>query len=210
LDYLGRNDDQIKLRGFRIELGEIEAALRTCHGVEDALVLTHPDHVGAPRLVAYVAAAQSETTAIRTQLRALLPDYMQPATYVLLDALPLTSSGKVDRRALPAPHEAGFAQAPYEAPDGPLEQALATLWRELLGIERVSRHDSFFDLGGHSLLAVRLAAAIRRTLHCDLSIQRLFAQPTLQQMAHLVLSMRLAQLQRDTAASLFSKAQLER
>ncbi|WP_052690000.1 non-ribosomal peptide synthetase [Xanthomonas sp. GPE 39] len=210
LEYLGRNDQQLKLRGFRIEPGEIEAALRSCHGVEDALVLAHDGAADGPRLVAYVMPAHNDLPAVRTQLRERLPDYMQPAAYVLLDSLPLTPGGKVDHRALPEPHDDAFGHPAYEAPDGPLEQALAQLWRELLGIERVGRHDSFLDLGGHSLLAVRLAAAIRRTLHCDLPIQQLFAQPTLQRMANLVLGTRLAQLQRDTATSLLSKVQVER
>ncbi|WP_053507332.1 non-ribosomal peptide synthetase [Xanthomonas oryzae] len=211
LHFLGRNDRQLKLRGFRIELGEIEAALRACAGIDDALVLAREDQPGEPRLVAYIVAEQIDTEAMRTHLRARLPDYMLPAAYLRMNALPLTPSGKLDHRALPAPHDDAFAQRTYEAPDGPLEQALAALWRELLGIERVGRHDSFLDLGGHSLLAVRLAAAIRRTLHCDIPIRSLFAQPTLQQMACLVLSGRLAQLHAVDAANVLSKAKkLER
>jgi amino acid adenylation domain-containing protein len=210
LDFLGRNDGQLKLRGFRIEPGEIEAALLGCVGIDDALVLAREDQPGEPRLVAYLVAKQIDPEAVRQQLHARLPDYMLPAAYVCMDALPLTPSGKLDRRALPAPQGEDFGQRPYEAPDGPLEQALAVLWCELLGIQRVGRHDSFFDLGGHSLLAVRLAAAIRRTLHCDIPIQRLFAQPTLHQMAYLVLTGRLAQLQAAQAANFLSKAKVER
>jgi amino acid adenylation domain-containing protein len=210
LRFLGRHDRQLKLRGFRIELGEIEAALGACAGINDALVLAREDQPGEARLVAYLVAEQIDTEVMHAHLRACLPDYMLPAAYVRMDALPLTPSGKLDRRALPAPQDDAFAKRPYEAPDGPLEQALAALWRELLGIERIGRRDSFLDLGGHSLLAVRLAAAIRRTLHCDIPIRSLFAQPTLQQMACLVLSARLAQLHAADAANVLSKAKVER
>nr|CCP38620.1 Mycosubtilin synthetase subunit B Includes: RecName: Full=ATP-dependent tyrosine adenylase [Xanthomonas translucens pv. translucens DSM 18974] len=135
---------------------------------------------------------------------------MLPAAYVQLDTLPLTANGKLDRRALPAPDADALAVQAYIAPEGELETLLAALWCELLGVERVGRQDNFFALGGHSLLTVRLSAAIRRDLQCDLPIQSLFAQPTLQQMAYLVLSTRLQQLQAADAADVLSKAKLER
>ncbi|WP_230940088.1 phosphopantetheine-binding protein, partial [Xanthomonas translucens] len=139
-----------------------------------------------------------------------LPDVMVPATYMQLDSLPLSSNGKLDRRALPAPQADALTEQRYVPPEGELETLLAALWCELLGVERVGRQDNFFALGGHSLLTVRLSAAIRRDLQCDLPIQSLFAQPTLQQMAYLVLSTRLQQLQAADAADVLSKAKLER
>ncbi|WP_269112994.1 non-ribosomal peptide synthetase [Xanthomonas translucens] len=213
LEYLGRNDDQVKLRGFRIELGEIQAAVRACDGVRQAAVVVREDNPGDKRLVAYLVGDTDITLnadALRTQLGARLPDYMLPAAYVQLDTLPLTANGKLDRRALPAPDADALAVQAYIAPEGELETLLAALWCELLGVERVGRQDNFFALGGHSLLTVRLSAAIRRDLQCDLPIQSLFAQPTLQQMAYLVLSTRLQQLQAADAADVLSKAKLER
>ncbi|QSQ54056.1 non-ribosomal peptide synthase/polyketide synthase [Xanthomonas translucens pv. undulosa] len=212
LDYLGRNDDQVKLRGVRIELGEIEIALRGCAGVREAAVVARDDLPGDTRLVAYVVGDDDAVSAdtLRTQLAARLPDVMVPATYMQLDSLPLSSNGKLDRRALPVPEADALATQLYVPPEGELETLLAALWCELLGLERVGRQDNFFALGGHSLLTVRLSAAIRRDLQCDVPIQSLFAQPTLQQMAYLVLSTRLEQLQAADAADFLSKAKLER
>ncbi|UXA53236.1 non-ribosomal peptide synthase/polyketide synthase [Xanthomonas prunicola] len=213
LAYLGRNDEQVKLRGFRIELGDIQAALRGCDGVRQAAAVVREDNTDDKRLVAYLvgdADVSLDTDALRTQLGTRLPDYMLPAAYVQLAALPLTANGKLDRRALPAPDADALAMQAYIAPEGELETQLAALWSELLGIERVGRHDSFFALGGHSLLTVRLSAAIRQNLQCDVPIQSLFAQATLQQMAYLVLRTRLEQLQAADAADLLSKAKLER
>ncbi|UKE71447.1 non-ribosomal peptide synthase/polyketide synthase [Xanthomonas graminis] len=212
LDYLGRNDDQVKLRGVRIELGEIEIALRGCAGVREAAVVARDDLPGDTRLVAYVVGDDDAVGAdtLRTQLAARLPDVMVPATYMQLNSLPLSSNGKLDRRALPVPEADALATQLYVPPEGELEILLAALWCELLGVERVGRQDNFFALGGHSLLTVRLSAAIRQDLQCDLPIQSLFAQPTLQQMAYLVLSTRLQQLQAADAADFLYKAKLER
>ncbi|EQB97863.1 hypothetical protein B738_28397, partial [Photorhabdus temperata subsp. temperata M1021] len=152
LVFVGRNDQQMKIRGFRIEPGEIEARLMECPAVREAAVLALGDGPDK-RLVAYVAAAAEDglVNSLRTRLSALLPDYMVPAAFVRLEAFPLTPNGKLDRRALPAPDEAAFARQAYEAPQGETEAALAAIWRELLGIEHISRHDNFFALGGHSL-----------------------------------------------------------
>ncbi|MBB5866606.1 non-ribosomal peptide synthetase, partial [Xanthomonas sp. 3058] len=179
LDYLGRNDDQVKLRGFRIELGEIAAALRACAGVDDAAVLLREDTPGEPRLVAYLIgdAEQLSADTLRTQLATRLPEVMLPTAYVILETLPLTANGKLDRRALPAPDADALAVQAYTPPQGALEQTLAQLWSELLGVEQVGRHDSFFALGGHSLLGVRLISRIRSTLGLELPLAALFAQP---------------------------------
>ncbi|MEI7137291.1 non-ribosomal peptide synthetase, partial [Pectobacterium atrosepticum] len=159
IDYLGRNDFQIKVRGFRIEAGEIESRLLRCPGVQDAVVIAREDSPGDTRLVAYLCArpdAELHPAALRQQLAASLADYMIPSAFVTLDALPLTPNGKLDRKALPAPDQTAFATRDYEAPQGGIETALAALWQELLGLDRVGRHDQFFTLGGHSLLAVQL------------------------------------------------------
>ncbi|QSQ54055.1 non-ribosomal peptide synthase/polyketide synthase [Xanthomonas translucens pv. undulosa] len=185
LESLGRNDDQIKLRGFRIELGEIQAALRACDGIREAVVIARQDSPGEQRLVAYLVGdgAAPSPEALRTQLGLRLPDYMVPSAYVRLDALPLTANGKLDRRALPAPDASALALQTYLAPEGELEILLAGLWSELLGVEQIGRHDSFFALGGHSLLAVRLISRIRSALGVELPLATLFTQPCLADIA---------------------------
>ncbi|MCC4598284.1 amino acid adenylation domain-containing protein [Xanthomonas campestris pv. phormiicola] len=186
MEYLGRNDAQVKLRGFRIELGEIQAALRGCAGVRQAAVLVREDTPGDRRLVAYLvgdADGALDPDALRTQLGARLPDYMLPAAYVQLAALPLTANGKLDRRALPAPDADALAAQAYVAPQGELELLLATLWSELLGVDRVGRHDDFFALGGHSLLAVQLASRVRQRLGLVVSLTEIFAHARLADLA---------------------------
>ncbi|WP_323118210.1 non-ribosomal peptide synthetase [Burkholderia alba] len=185
LDYLGRNDHQVKIRGFRIELGEIEARLTGYPGVRDAVVIARDDDTGSPRLVAYVVAAPGDDLAAawRAHLSAALPAYMVPAAFVRVDALPLTPNGKLDRRALPAPETDAYARQDYEPPCNEAETLLASLWSDLLGVDRVGRHDNFFELGGHSLLAVRLLARLSQTLGVDVPLTTLFASPSLAQLA---------------------------
>ncbi|WP_022970981.1 non-ribosomal peptide synthetase, partial [Xanthomonas maliensis] len=190
LDYLGRNDNQVKVRGFRIELGEIVAVLRACVGVQDAAVLLREDHPGEPRLVAYLVGDAQLLSAdtLRTQLATRLPEYMVPAAYVQLDALPLTPNGKLDRSALPAPDGAAYAAQAYEAPQGEIEQTIAAIWSALLGLETIGRHDNFFVLGGHSLLAVRVISRLRQALGLEIGVAELFSHPTLLQLAGCVAS----------------------
>ncbi|PPB81010.1 non-ribosomal peptide synthetase [Mycetohabitans endofungorum] len=188
LEFLGRNDEQVKIRGFRIEPGEIEACLTAHPQVRDAVVLATGEG-SAKRLVAYVQAEADEQLAstLRAQVAASLPEYMVPSAFVRLDAFPLTPNGKLDRRALPAPDADALAHQAYEAPQGELETTLAEIWAELLGVERVGRHDSFFALGGHSLLAMRLMSRVRDVLGVELAIRTLFEAPTLAGLArHLV------------------------
>ncbi|WP_342306781.1 amino acid adenylation domain-containing protein [Burkholderia pseudomallei] len=197
LEYLGRNDFQVKIRGFRIELGEIEAQLARVAGVREAVVLAReaaPDtkrhaasnensasNSGEKRLVAYYT-GDADATALRAQAAQHLPSYMVPSAYVRLDAWPLTPNGKLDRRALPAPADDAYARAEYEAPQGAKEEALAAIWKDLLPVERISRHDNFFELGGHSLLAITLIEHMRRAnLHAD--VTTLFTAPTLADLA---------------------------
>ncbi|OHV53272.1 non-ribosomal peptide synthetase [Photorhabdus temperata] len=179
LEFLGRNDQQVKIRGFRIEPGEIEARLTAYPEVREAAVLALGEGQDK-RLVAYVVAPENDGLAVglRTYLSVILPDYMVPAAFVRLDAFPLTSNGKLDRRALPAPGEEAFARQVYEAPQGEMETVLAAIWRELLGVEQISRHDNFFALGGHSLLGIRLMNRIA-AFGIELPLSTLFEAPAL-------------------------------
>jgi amino acid adenylation domain-containing protein len=184
LEYLGRTDFQVKLRGFRIELGEIEAALARHPSVRDTVVVVREDSPGDKRLVAYFTprAATPEVAELRAFLKEQLPEYMVPAAFVALEALPLTSNGKVDRRALPAP-DASLQAATYEAPATPTEERLAALWAEVLRVEKVGRHDDFFALGGHSLLATQVVARVRKAFEVELSVRALFEAPALAALA---------------------------
>jgi amino acid adenylation domain-containing protein len=192
MEFLGRNDFQVKIRGFRIEPGEVEAALASHAGVREALVVAREDRPGDRRLVAYVV-GDVETDALREHLRRNLPDYMVPAAFVVLDRLPLTPSGKVDRKALPAP-EYGAAEETYVAPRTPVEEMLAEIWAEVLRLERVGVEESFFDLGGHSLLATRVVSRIRAVFGVELPLRALFEGPTVGEMAVRVEEMRRADL----------------
>jgi amino acid adenylation domain-containing protein len=185
IEFLGRNDHQVKIRGFRIELGEIEARLLELPGVREAAVLAREDLPGEKRLVAYVAGENAlQPEALRTHLGASLPEYMVPAAYVQLDALPLTPNGKLDRRALPAPEGDAYGTRAYEAPQGELESTFAAIWSELLGVERIGRHDNFFALGGHSLLALQAVSRLSRRLGREVPVHVLFSTPTVAALAH--------------------------
>ncbi|HEY0372238.1 MAG TPA: amino acid adenylation domain-containing protein, partial [Thermoanaerobaculia bacterium] len=189
IEFLGRNDFQVKLRGFRIELGEIEARLSECEGVRDAIVIAREDLPGDKRLVAYLlwsAAATLPLSDLRTELARDLPEYMIPSAFVELDTFPLTPNGKVDRKALPAPEATALTTHEYEAPENAIEQTLATLWQDLLRVERVGRHDNFFELGGHSLLAVQLISHIRAALNVELPLRELFGATSLSALAEAV------------------------
>jgi len=180
-EYLGRADQQVKVRGFRIEPGEIEAALLAHPGVREAVVVAREDEPGARRLVAYVVAADADAASLRAGVAARLPDYMVPAAFVLLDALPLTAHGKVDRRALPRPDGREVA-GEWVPPRGPVEEALAAAWAETLGVERVGAHDNYFALGGDSMGAIRVLAAARAR-GIPFSLQELFRHQTVAELA---------------------------
>ncbi len=189
LEFLGRNDFQVKVRGFRIELGEVEAKLAACEGVSACAVIARDE-----RLLAYVVGSGVTPAGLRAALSASLAEYMLPAAFVMLDALPLTSNGKLDRAALPAPD---MQVREYEAPQGETETALALIWQELLGLERAGRHDAFFELGGHSLMAVQLVARIKDAMGVTIALSDVFQHPTVAALAEIVIDAQLSQF--DTA-----------
>ncbi|WP_184450478.1 AMP-binding protein, partial [Xanthomonas sp. 3498] len=193
IEFLGRIDHQVKLRGFRIELGEIEARIAEHPAVHSTVVLALGE-AAHMRLVAYVvpretpadAPSDALVTTLRTFLARTLPDYMVPAAFVCLPALPLNANGKLDRKALPAPQDDAFARHAYAPPHPGTEAILAEAWCRLLGRERIGRHDQFFALGGNSLLAVRLLSRIEAACGVRLSLAEVFAHPTLRELAHAV------------------------
>jgi len=198
LECLGRNDQQVKLRGFRIELGEIEDALAKHPGVKQAAVILREDRPGDARLVGYLVTESGPLppAELRTHLKRTLPEYMVPAAYVTLPRMPLTPSGKVDRRALPAPEpsEASPDRA-FVAPRTDLEKLLAELWANTLGVGRVSVEDDFFALGGHSLLASQILGRLRRDHGIELSFRRFFEAPTIARLAEAIAGQAVADQQ---------------
>ncbi|MBL8300797.1 MAG: amino acid adenylation domain-containing protein [Rhodanobacteraceae bacterium] len=189
IEYLGRNDNQVKIRGLRIELGEIEYRLAQLPGVASATVLAREDLPGQQRLVAYLTRSPGTLVDagwaedLRQELLAVLPDYLVPTQFVVLDALPLNSNGKVDRKALLARNDLAAAAQRYVAPRSEIEQQLVDIWQQLLQRDSVGVHDNFFEIGGNSLLSVRLRNEVMRALACELALTDLFEYPTIAQLA---------------------------
>ncbi|MEW5929249.1 MAG: amino acid adenylation domain-containing protein, partial [Gemmatimonadota bacterium] len=184
LEYLGRMDQQVKIRGFRIEPGEVEAALAGLPQVREAVVVVREDAPGEKRLVAYVVPAEeggAGVAGLREALGALLPEYMVPGAFVVLESIPLTANGKVDRRALPSPERTDEGE--YVAPRTPAEEVLAGIWAEALGLERVGVEESFFELGGHSLLATLVVSYVHEAFGVELPMRALFEAPTVAALA---------------------------
>ncbi|BAY65333.1 amino acid adenylation domain-containing protein [Calothrix brevissima NIES-22] len=182
IEFLGRLDYQIKLRGFRIELGEIEAVIKQHPNVGEAVVIAREDIPNDRRLVAYFIQNYQEQLAIdlREFLEQKLPEYMIPAAFVALEALPITPNGKLDRRALPAPKITQLSSpSDFIAPSTAIEKQLVNLWTEILEIDNIGIHHNFFNLGGHSLLATRLVSQIRQTFQIELPLRRIFEKPTI-------------------------------
>lgn len=191
IEFLGRIDQQVKIRGFRIEPGEIESALRTHPGVSEAVVVARQEEGGEKRLVAYVVANHAHASSVtdwREHLQARLPDYMMPAAFVPLNAIPLTGNGKVDRNALPAPEDAVDPQAAFVAPRNAVEEVLAGIWTDVLGIRQVGVHGNFFDLGGHSLRATQVISRVRRDLQVEVAMRDLFNAPTISGLAETLMA----------------------
>jgi len=180
IEYLGRLDRQVKIRGFRIELAEIETVLAQHPAIKESVVTVREDTAEDKRLVAYLVSTLESDISIselRSLLKQKLPEYMIPASFVLLDALPLTANGKIDRKALPEPQYTKTDQG-YRPPGSAMEEIVAGIWSELLGVERVGVDDDFFELGGHSLLATQVSSRLRQVLQVELPLHSLFEYPT--------------------------------
>jgi len=209
IEFLGRFDDQVKIRGFRIELGEIEAVVNQHPYVKACAVLAHDDTSGDRRLVAYIVPDENAPAAsadLRDFLRRKLPDYMLPSGFIVLDQLPVTPSGKLDRRALPAPDYSGSEKA-YVAPRTPTEEKLAEIFAAMLKIDRIGIHANFFDLGGHSLLATQVISRVRKTFETDIQLRALFELPTVGGLSALIVQKQAEGLGEDELAQLLTEAQ---
>jgi hypothetical protein len=214
LEFLGRLDHQVKVRGYRIELGEVEALLARQPGVQQAAAVVREDRPGDKRLIGYVvptaeavpvatgAGAGQWASQVRAGARREVPEYLVPSVVVVLDALPLTPSGKVDRRALPAPSGERAETVAYLAPRTPVEEVLAGIWAELLGVARVGVSDDFFALGGHSLLVTRVLARVRAVFGVEVPLRAVFTDPTLAALAQAVAA---ADATTDRVATLYSR-----
>jgi acyl carrier protein len=184
LEFLGRADEQLKLRGYRVEPAEVEAALRSHAQVHEAVAVIQASAGGEPRLLAYCAgegALQPEQ--LHSHLADWLPEHMMPGAIVVLEELPRTPSGKIDKLALPDPDAASAKAIEYIAPRTPLEQELARIWEQVLGVERIGAEDDFFALGGHSLLATQVVARVRSDFAVELPLHSLFTYPTVASLA---------------------------
>ncbi|QSQ23764.1 non-ribosomal peptide synthase/polyketide synthase [Pyxidicoccus parkwayensis] len=207
LEFLGRQDNQVKVRGYRVELAEVEAAVLRHAPVREAVAMVREDVPGDKRLVVYAVPHPDQTLdipALRTFLQERLPEYMVPSTFVTMEALPLTANAKVDRKALPAPEGSRPTAATYVAPRDEMEQEVARLWSEVLGVERVGVHDDFLSLGGHSLLATRLVSRVRQAFQVELPLKDFFAAPTVEKLSLRLLEA-MAQVPGDELASMMDE-----
>ncbi len=209
IEYLGRIDQQVKIRGFRIEPGEIEAVLNEHEAVRETAVLAKPDASGHKRLIAYVVTQPGQTAdplTLRNFLKDRLPEYMVPAQVMLLDEMPLTPSGKINRRGLPEPDESARAVAQeFVAPGTAVEAVVAKVWREILSVERVGVNDNFFDLGGHSLLATQVVSRLKSSFKTNLPLRSLFESPTVAELAAEIVALEKQPGQAEKMASVLQK-----
>ena len=196
IEFLGRIDYQVKIRGFRIELGEIEAVLSQHPQVKEAVAIASVDQSGNQHLVAYIVPNQaiSATSEVRNFLKEKLPDYMVPSVVITLEKMPLTSNGKVDRRALPAPDVQLSLTAGFAPPRTPTQEVLVNLWAEVLNLKQIGIHNNFFELGGHSLLATQVISRLRSLFEVDLPLRSLFESPTIAELSESISTMRHAGL----------------
>ena len=196
IEFLGRNDQQVKIRGHRVELGEVETVLSRCPGVRNAVVVMRDTEGGDKRLVAYLTVNPEQAPAvgdIKRYLKERLPEYMTPTSYVMMEEFPLTPSGKVDRRALPAPDPASAGtDERFVGPRTPVEELLVGIWMEVLRAGQVGINDNFFELGGHSLLATQVISRVRKVMRVELSVREIFLRPTIAELARQVDAIRTA------------------
>jgi amino acid adenylation domain-containing protein len=212
LEFHGRIDQQVKLRGFRIELGEIETVLGSHHAVGGAVAIVREDAPGDQRLIAYVvpstAGEDPDFEQLRRLLKTKLPPFMVPSAFVTLDAFPVTANGKLNRAALPAPDGARpDLQRSYVAPQTPVEETLAEIWGDVLGIDRIGIDDDFFDLGGHSLLAVRMLSRVHDALGLNLYLGRVFEHSTIRALGAIVTAELLAETEDDELSALLAEVE---
>jgi amino acid adenylation domain-containing protein len=201
VQFLGRIDYQVKIRGYRIELGEIDAALEEHESVEEALVTVREDTPGNKRLVAYLVPALQTAPVIselRGYLKEKLPEYMVPSAFVILDEMPLTPNGKIDRRALPSPGTARpESERSFVAPRNPTEETLARILLQILNLQQVGVHDDFFELGGHSLLATQVISRLREAFHVELPLREIFEHPTIAELAQVISRLQTQQKEKE-------------
>jgi len=209
IEYLGRKDNQVKLRGYRVELEEVEYALREQKGVKDAVVVMREEEVGEKRLVAYVVmeeGAEVSVSRMRAQMKERLPVYMVPSAYAVIEKLPLGPNGKIDRRALPEPDRARREQeSTFVAPHNAVEEAIASIFSEVLGVSPVGADDNFFELGGHSLLATQVVSRVRKMFQVDLPLRKFFESPTVAAFAQLLIADEPEHGQAERIATLMKK-----
>ena len=187
VEFIGRKDNQIKVRGYRIELGEIESVLASEESIKSCAVMLKEDVQGIERFVGYIVAEEDfDKKKVQEYLKSKLPDYMIPDTWVVLDKLPITNNGKIDKKALPALDLASLSAHEYVAPTNEIEQKLVDIWQELLGVDKIGIHDNFFELGGHSLLATRLVSKIRKVIGTEISIKNVFQFDILEDLANYI------------------------
>ena len=211
IEYVGRNDSQVKIRGLRIELGEIESVLSELPQIREVVVIVREFSRGDKRLVGYWvqsetdegrAAGVMDTKLLQDYVRAHLPSYMVPAAFVQLEALPLTPNGKVDRKSLPDPDVGSMTAHSYEPPVGETEELLVLIWKDLLGVDRVGRNDNFFELGGHSLLAIQLISRIKSELGVDVPVAMVFEIASLKELSDFILDAQLSRFHDSDVATL--------
>lgn len=189
LEFIGRTDEQVKVRGYRIEPGEIESAIQESELVNKSVVVVRLDGSGNNRLVAYVVPEEKfDLAAVQNYLKKKLPEYMIPALWVELETFPLTSNGKIDKKALPLPDTSEIISSEYEAPDNELEHQLVEMWKEILKINKVGINDNFFELGGHSLSAIQLSSKLHKTLNIKTDAGTIFSNPTIRKLALALIS----------------------
>ena len=203
----GRRDQQIKIRGYRIEPGEIEAALARHPAVRENAVIAH-ESLGDRQLAAYVVIRENQNVTarnLRDHLKDLVPAYLIPASFVFLDAIPLTPNGKLDRQALPAPDKDLLHRGDIVAPRTPVEKALADIWSEVLQVRPIGIHDNFFELGGHSLLATRVISRVNQDFDMQMPLRKLFESPTIEGLALIIAEMKVQDLDSEEMGRLLAE-----